>query len=445
MSCSPWCAGGALEGGPPSGSTRVAASSPGPAAGRACWGSSWSWPSCPPWSRQASLSAVPVVESLGRVVTPAVDPPLPPPSPVAQPTLVYDRNGRLLTRLHAGVDRVWVSLSRLPESLRNAVIAVEDRDFYEHEGLDLSGIARAALWDLRAGRIEQGGSTITQQYVKNAYTGGERSLARKAREALLALRLERRLSKDEILEGYLNTAYFGHGEAVRSHLPLPTDPEAALVAIDPSTGEVLALVGGRDFGLLKFNLAVQARRQAGSAFKVFTLAAARGRVVQHFRPGARRALDTNVADLVTHVLQRVVEGGRGRRRPSGGRRLAGPAPPRTPWTPGSAATGPSSPPARGWATRGRTAHALGARLPQPVRGLHPAPRLEGLHAPGPGRRPGPALPGAGPLHGHGLPPGDPSGAPGRPGPSGGGRGATAPGGPQGEGEGRRPGPPGHDR
>ena len=99
----------------------------------------------------------------------------------------------------------------MPGVLKQAVLATEDRDFYEHGGVDPVGIARALYNDLRGRGVQQGGSTITQQYVKNVYLTSERSITRKIKEAVLAVKLERELDKDEILERYLNTIYFGRG------------------------------------------------------------------------------------------------------------------------------------------------------------------------------------------------------------------------------------------
>ena len=104
-----------------------------------------------------------------------------------------------------------VEIDRLPADLVHAVIAIEDRRFYYHHGIDLRGILRAASHDLRGdGRLE-GASTITQQLVRMSYLSPERSLRRKVQEVILALWLETRLSKDQILARYLNTAYFGAG------------------------------------------------------------------------------------------------------------------------------------------------------------------------------------------------------------------------------------------
>ncbi len=104
-----------------------------------------------------------------------------------------------------------VRVRDLPASLPAAVLATEDRRFYDHFGLDVFGLARAAIANLRAGRIVQGGSTITQQVAKNLFLSPERTLKRKVQEVLLALWLERRLTKDQILTVYLNRVYLGAG------------------------------------------------------------------------------------------------------------------------------------------------------------------------------------------------------------------------------------------
>jgi penicillin-binding protein 1B len=106
-------------------------------------------------------------------------------------------------------DRVLIKLQEAPPALINALLASEDRDFYHHFGVSFRGIARAMLTNVRAGAMVQGGSTITQQLVKNFYLSSERSLTRKINEALMALILEYRYSKDEILEAYLNEIYLG--------------------------------------------------------------------------------------------------------------------------------------------------------------------------------------------------------------------------------------------
>jgi membrane peptidoglycan carboxypeptidase len=126
-------------------------------------------------------------------------------------TFLYSADGTLLTRLHAGEDRVVIGAHRIPDVVRNAVVAIEDQRFYDHRGIDLRALLRAAYIDAARGEIVQGGSTITQQLVKNVYVGGEESITRKVQEAYLAWQLEQKLTKEQILTRYLNTVYFGNG------------------------------------------------------------------------------------------------------------------------------------------------------------------------------------------------------------------------------------------
>jgi penicillin-binding protein 1A len=113
--------------------------------------------------------------------------------------------------VRGGAQARAVELAQVPRHLIDAVLAMEDRRFYAHAGFDLQGVARAALANLQAGGTVQGGSTITQQLAKNLFLSPERSLTRKVQEVLLALWLERRLTKDQILARYLNTVYLGAG------------------------------------------------------------------------------------------------------------------------------------------------------------------------------------------------------------------------------------------
>jgi penicillin-binding protein 1A len=137
---------------------------------------------------------------------------LPPEVELSNSARVYDRDGNLIATYRSEVTRFSIDTTELPDHVREAVIAAEDRDFYEHEGLSFGGVLRAAWQNLASGRVEQGGSTITQQYAKNALLEDpSRTVERKAREAILAIKLERRYSKDEILDRYLNTVYFGRG------------------------------------------------------------------------------------------------------------------------------------------------------------------------------------------------------------------------------------------
>jgi penicillin-binding protein 1A len=329
--------------------------------------------------------------------------------PLAARSVVYARDGSVLAVLHAEEDRDPAVLAEMPEPLVHAIVDTEDRSFYRHAGFDLRATMRALLVNARSGDVEQGGSTITQQLVKNSLLTPERSLDRKVREAVLAVRLESELGKADILERYLNTVYFGdgaygvragaerffgkelrdvtvdeaallaaqianperydpftHSDAARARrrrvlehmvteghlaradaeryaeMPLPDAPSnplpkpdsyfveevkrrllrdtrlgdtyqdryqrvfrgglrihttldprmqrlaesaveailpkspftAAVVAMDPTSGDVRALVGGPNFEKAKYNLVTQGQRQPGSAFKMVTLAAA---------------------------------------------------------------------------------------------------------------------------------------------------------------------------
>jgi penicillin-binding protein 1A len=322
---------------------------------------------------------------------------------------IYDGDAKhphLLAVLRGSESRVLLDSDQIAPIIRQAIVAIEDKRFYEHRGVDLHAIGRAFWADVRNKAVVQGGSTITQQFIKNAYVKDQRSVARKLKEAALAWQLEQRKSKDWILTAYLNTIYFGNGaygvgqaaltyfgkpaseltlpeaallagiprdparydpvtnpraaklrrrlvldqmlaqgiiahdqfkEARSAALPSPEEirlpgtqeregqyfvnyvkqqlvdeygssqvfgggmrvyttldrrlqkigrgaiakwlsnpdgPQAALVAIDPRNGNVLAMVGGSNYRESQFNLAVQGERQPGSAFKPFVLAAA---------------------------------------------------------------------------------------------------------------------------------------------------------------------------
>ena len=318
---------------------------------------------------------------------------------------VYASDGHtILAVLRGSESRVLVPSAGISAWMKQAIVATEDKRFYQHRGIDIRGMGRALLNDIR-GRPVQGGSTITQQFVKNTLTGNQRSVFRKLKEAALAWQLEQKWSKDEILTAYLNTIYFGNGAygveraartyfghsaakltlpeaallagipedptlydpvahpqtararravvlelmlqqhvitptefrnathaplprpqdvhlsgvqgqvpyfgeyvkeqlidhfgagkvfgsgyrvyttinlhlqqlaraAVQKILPSPDGPQAALVAINPTDGSVLAMVGGRNFHVSQYNLATARERQTGSAFKPFVLATA---------------------------------------------------------------------------------------------------------------------------------------------------------------------------
>ena len=129
----------------------------------------------------------------------------------AMTSVVLAADGSRLTTLHADQDRTVLPLSKIPPILAAAVIATEDRRFYTHKGVDVRGVARAAASNASSGTRGEGASTITQQLIKNSMSAVDRTLSNKVREASLAVGLEKSLSKDQILERYLNTVYFGQG------------------------------------------------------------------------------------------------------------------------------------------------------------------------------------------------------------------------------------------
>jgi penicillin-binding protein 1A len=356
------------------------------------------------------LVAVLALALVGYVLSvSATAPPLESLKPVDQGTssVVYAKDGSRLGFIQSDEIRTPVPLGRIPASMRVATVAIEDQRFYHHSGVDYEGIVRAAFENLKAGRTVEGGSTITQQLVRNLYVGRERTLQRKIREAKLAAELEHRHSKDWILESYLNSVAYGtvdgqtsvgveaaaqtyfsrhasdltleqsallaglpqapselspfqnprgalerrnqvlrkmaklgyiskeraleaaskplrirRGDlytrirepfffdyvkqqlidrfgintvrkgglkvhttidpelqkagrvAIDSTLPYPTDPSAAVVAIDPRNGYIRAMASSSSYKDRQFNLAAQGHRQPGSAFKTFVLTTA---------------------------------------------------------------------------------------------------------------------------------------------------------------------------
>ncbi len=143
----------------------------------------------------------------------------------------------------------WASLEQVPDLYKKAVLAVEDHRYYTHHGIDWISMARAVVHDIRVMKLEQGGSTITQQLVKNMYYDQNKTFARKAAEAWTALFVERQLSKEQIQDLYINTIYFGDGyyglkEASRGYFGKEpqdlTDSEAVLLAGIPNAPSAYA-------------------------------------------------------------------------------------------------------------------------------------------------------------------------------------------------------------
>ena len=128
-----------------------------------------------------------------------------------QTSILYDADGERVGSLYGSEHRVYVTLDAVPLHVQQAFLAAEDQRFYEHPGVDIVRMFGALWHDIRTMSLEQGASTITQQLIKLTHLSGEKTLSRKAQEAVLALQLERQMDKDDILERYLNVVYFGRG------------------------------------------------------------------------------------------------------------------------------------------------------------------------------------------------------------------------------------------
>ena len=140
---------------------------------------------------------------------------------------VFDQQGRFVGRI-LPEKRYWVPIDRIPAFLQKALVAIEDARFYEHKGIDIRGIARALVKDMVKGKMAEGGSTITQQLIKNKFLSSEKTIERKVKEGLLAMEYERKYTKKQILEMYFNEVYFGNGAwgiAQAAHLYFDKNPE----------------------------------------------------------------------------------------------------------------------------------------------------------------------------------------------------------------------------
>ncbi|HLN18627.1 MAG TPA: transglycosylase domain-containing protein, partial [Patescibacteria group bacterium] len=163
---------------------------------------------------------------------------------IAESTKIYDRTGtHILYDVHGEEKRTQIPYAEMPENIRYATISLEDQTFYSHGGVDPKGILRAALKDVLHLGAAQGGSTITQQFIKKSALTDEKSITRKIKEVILSIELEQKYSKDEILEMYLNTIPYGSNaygiEAAAQtffgkHAKELTLPEATLLASLPN-------------------------------------------------------------------------------------------------------------------------------------------------------------------------------------------------------------------
>ncbi len=197
-------------------------------------------------------------------------------------TKIYDIRGELISELFVE-RRVVLPLSEIPVDFQRAVLATEDDNFYKHWGIDIKGILRAFLINLRAGHTVQGGSTITQQLAKNIFLSQARTLDRKIKELLLTLQMERHFSKDEILQLYMNQIYFGHGAygieaAARVFFGKKakelTLPECALLAGLPRAPNAYSPFNNQKRAFLRRSLVLRRMRNMGFINEREELAAA---------------------------------------------------------------------------------------------------------------------------------------------------------------------------
>jgi penicillin-binding protein 1A len=194
------------------------------------------------------------------------------PVAIGQNTFVYAADDSFLGTIPAEKNRTPVELRAVSPYMRKAILAIEDRRFYEHGGIDVAGIIRAAWADVRAGKVVQGGSTITQQLVRNLYIGKEVTLERKVTEACLAIKLNSRWSKDRILQEYLNQVYFGnHAYGVEAAAQTYfsrrsrnlTLPQAALLAGLPQAPSVFDPFNKPERALARRNTVLRAMLENG--------------------------------------------------------------------------------------------------------------------------------------------------------------------------------------
>ncbi len=125
-------------------------------------------------------------------------------------TKIYDRNGKLISNIFEGEHREYVKFKEIPPRVVEAVVAIEDTAFFEHDGVNFEAILRAVLKAVKYGRLKEGASTLTQQLVKNVLLTPKKTLKRKINEAILAMKVEKELTKEQIMERYLNEIYYGH-------------------------------------------------------------------------------------------------------------------------------------------------------------------------------------------------------------------------------------------
>jgi penicillin-binding protein 1A len=208
-------------------------------------------------------------------------------------TVIYDRNGQVIAQLHGVQNRFLVKSTQIPDVMKQATVAKEDQRFYSHHGIDFQGLIRALAEDVKAGHIVQGGSTITEQYIKNTYLSSERSITRKIREAALAWQLEDKWSKDRILTAYLNTVYYGNGAygvqaAAQTYFHKDVGklrlPEAALLAALPKFPTEYSPIAHPEIAKKQRNIVLGLMQQQGYISQRAMLKAQNSKLIFHQNP-----------------------------------------------------------------------------------------------------------------------------------------------------------------
>jgi penicillin-binding protein 1A len=228
-------------------------------------------------------------------------------------TRIYSADQVLLKELFVE-KRDPVALSQIPDYLKTALLTTEDRHFYEHSGLAIKGILRAMVQNIRKGRFVQGASTLTQQLAKTLFLTPRKTLSRKLREAVLALQLERRYTKDEILSLYLNQVYFGSGaygvaSAARVYFDKPVQDlslaQCALIAGLPKSPSRYSPLVNPDLALKRRNIVLHQMCLTGAIDKKAYLAATQEKLPS-IRSKTKKSKAPYFIDYAVHALENII-------------------------------------------------------------------------------------------------------------------------------------------
>ncbi|XEC95614.1 transglycosylase domain-containing protein [Paenibacillus tarimensis] len=229
--------------------------------------------------------------------------------PLPQPTIIYDREGSAVSRL-SGSRIEPVPLAEMPQALRDAIVAVEDKRFYEHSGVDAGALIRALYRNTKAGDVVEGGSTITQQLAKNVFLTAEKTYSRKLKEAAMAIKIDSSYDKDTILEMYLNQIYFGEGswgvqQAAKRYFGKPvrelTLAESALLAALPKAPSHYSPFVAPNKALNRRNLVLSLMKEQGMISEAEFKQAKEEPLQLH--EGAADELNGRYRSYVNHVIE----------------------------------------------------------------------------------------------------------------------------------------------